>query len=432
MFEKFIQNTMGKLLDEMSDTERIKLLPMVNNFSWLVFQEIAERAKTGMPLSQPEGSTRKNFMDFRDLVFIPAQLASFPLLEDVPVDTTVTIGPMANKPLDLTIPLMITGMGYGVSVSKNARMALSKASMLSNAANNSGEAGYVEEERNLSYKYIVQYNRAKWGNRPEDLKKADAIEVRLGQGASASDGFKIPSDKMDSELKEHLNVGPDQDAQMPNHFKDIDNIDKMKNEVNYLKEITDGVPVGVKIGAGDIEKDIDAAIYCGFDFIVIDGGEGGTAGSLEITINNFCIPLVVGISRAAQYLEKKGLKDKISLIAAGGAHTPGDFLKVMAMGADAVYVGQPLLIAMVYQQVHKMSPGTNPVEMFLYDGKETDKLDWEEAAQNIANFINASVQEMILASRCLGKNDLKKIDKTSIRALKEEVSKATGIGLAYF
>ncbi len=431
MFDRWMQNMVEKILEGMSDTKRTKLLPMVNNFSWLTFQEIAERAKTGVPLSQPEGSTRKNFMDFRDLVFIPAQLATFPLMQDVPVDTSITIGPMAKKPLHLPIPLLITGMGYGVSVSKAARLALCKASALTNTAANSGEAGFVPWEKELCHKYIVQYNRARWGNQPEDLKKADAIEVRIGQGASASDGFTIPADQMDAELREHLNINPDQDAEMPNRFPDIDTIEDLKAEVENLKKITDGVPVGVKIGAGDIEKDIDAAIYCGFDFITLDGGEGGTAGSLEITINNFCIPLVMGISKAAKYLEQKGMKDKISLIAAGGAHTPGDFLKAMALGADAVYIGQPLLIAMVYQQAHKMPVGTNPVEMFVYGGKETEKLDWEEAAQSIANFINASVQEMVLASRCLNKNDLKMIDRTNLRALKEEVAKATGTELAY-
>lgn len=426
-----LHRLLHKMLSEMSHTEKIKLLPMINNFSWMLFEEIAQRAKTGEALYQPEGSTRKNFMDFRDLVFIPAQLSKFPLLEQDPVDTNIVIGPMAKKPLALPIPLMITGMGYGVSISKNAKLALCRASKSVNTALNSGESGFADWERSISPKYIVQYNRAKWGNNPQDLKKADAIEFRIGQGASASHGYTIKSSEMDYNFKNHLGVNHNQDAVMPNRFENIKNIDEMKSEVDYLKDLTKGVPIGVKISAGNIEEDIDAAIYCGFDFITIDGGEGGTSSSLEMTINNFGIPLVIGISKASRYLEKKGMKDKISLIAAGGAHSPGDFLKVMALGADAVYIGQPLLLSMVYHQAHKMEIGKNPVEMFLYGGNESDKLDIDEGAKGVSNFINASMAEIITASRCLGKNDLKQINKDDLRSLKEEVFKATGVKMAY-
>lgn len=431
MFENMMKNMMAKMLDRVSDMEQAKLLPMVNNFSLLMMEQIAQRAKTGEPLYEPEGTTRKNYIDFRDLVFIPAQMKKLPLERNVNVDTSVTIGPTCKRPLKLAMPLMLTGMGYGVSVSMEIKKAMALASRLTYTAVSSGEAGFIPEERELAHRYIVQYNRGHWGNSPEELQKADMIEVKVGQGAAGSDGFEIKPDEAGERLSKHLGMKAGETAVCPNRFPEIKTPSDWGGLVRRLRGESDGIPIAVKIGAGDIEGDIDIAVDAGFDAIVIDGGGGGTAYSLELTINNMCIPLAIAICRAHNHLVKRKVRDRISLIAAGGAHVPGDFLKVMALGADAVYVGQPLLVAMVYYQLEKMPVGTNPTQMFLYTGKETDKLNYEEAANHCANFLKASVQEMVHAARIMGKSALRDVSKDDMAALTEEIHKITGVRLAY-
>ncbi|MDD3839133.1 MAG: FMN-binding glutamate synthase family protein [Clostridia bacterium] len=427
LMQNFYSRITDNLLDKLTDMKMVKAPMLVDNYSFIKLMGIAERAKTGKPLSQPLGSTN-DFKDFQELMLIPNL---FPLEDNNDIDTQVVIGNQAQKPMTLPVPFMVAGMAYGASISMKAKIALAKAAASIQTATNSGEAGYIQQEREISCLYVVQYNRAQWGNSEEELKKADMIEIKMGQGASAGDGFKVPYQMIDQDFREHIKIDKEQDAVMPARFPDINTADDLKNKVDYLRQISEGVPIAVKIAAGNIEADIDILLYAGVDAIVIDGAQGETANSAEITINNFGIPTLHALIRADEYLNQKNARDKVSLIITGGIRDSGDMLKAMAMGADAFYIGYPLTIASIYTQLANLPAGSSPVDIYLYEGKHKNLLDVEEAANCTANYLKALKEEINIGLRCLGKNSIANLNKNDLVALTKDMAEITGVKLAY-
>lgn len=416
-----------QMLEKLADMKMVKAPMLVDNYSFLKFMGIAEKAKNGKPLSEPLGST-VDFKDFQELMFLPSL---FPVPDGTELDKKVVIGKKAKKPLELPVPYMIAAMAYGASVSKAVKLAMAKAAAAVGTAVNSGETGFLAEERELAPYYIVQYNRAGWGNAPEELQQADMIEIKMGQGASAGDGFTIKHELIGEELRKHLKLEKGQDAVMPTRFPDINNRDDLKRKVAELRELTGGVPIAVKIAAGRIEEDLETLLYAGVDAVVLDGAQGETAGSPEILINNFGIPSLYALVRAAAYLEAQGAKGEVSLIMAGGFRDAADILKAIALGADAVYLGYPVDIAAAYTQFNRLPPGARPTDLYLYEGRHTDLFDVEEGAACAGNFLKALAEEMDIAMRCLGKASLKELCKDDLAALTEEMARITGVKLAY-
>lgn len=416
-----------QMLEKLADMKMVKAPMLVDNYSFLKFMGIAEKAKNGKPLSEPLGSTI-DFKDFQELMFLPSL---FPVPDGTELEKKVVIGKKAKKPLELPVPYMIAAMAYGASVSKQVKLALAQAAAAVGTAVNSGETGFLAEEREIAPHYIVQYNRAGWGNAPEELKQADMIEIKMSQGASAGDGFVMNHEVIGEELRTHLQLEKGQDAVMPTRFPDINNKDDLKRKVAELRELTEGVPIAVKIAAGRIEADLEVLIEAGVDAVVLDGAQGETAGSLEILINNFGIPSLYALVRAAAFLEAKGVKDDITLIMAGGFRDAADILKAIALGADAVYLGYPVDIAAAYTQFNRLPPGASPTDLYLYEGKHTDLFDVEEGATCAGNFLKALAEEIDIALRCLGKTSLQELCKDDLVALTEEMAKITGVKLAY-
>ncbi|HHV98364.1 MAG TPA: FMN-binding glutamate synthase family protein [Clostridiaceae bacterium] len=416
-----------QMLEKLADMKMVKSPTAVDNYSFIKFMGIAEKAKNGKPLYEPLGSTL-NFRDFQDLMFLPSM---FPLADGTPLNKKVIIGKKSEKPMELPVPFMIAAMAYGPSVSKKVKLALAKASTAVGTATNSGESGFLAEEREIAKLYVVQYNRAGWGNAPEQLKQADMIEIKISQGASAGDGYIMRHELIGDDLMEHLKLEKGQDAVMPTRFPDINNEDDLKNKVDELRELTGGIPIAVKIAAGNIESDLEKLLYAGIDAIVLDGAQGETAGSAEITINNFGIPTLYALVRAVEFLEKKGAKGKVSLIMTGGFRDSADMLKAIALGADAFYIGYPVDIAAAYSQFNRLPPGSKPSDLYLYDGKHTDLFDVEEGADCAGNFLKALAEEMDIALRCLGKDSIHKLSKEDLVALTRDMAEITGVKLAY-
>lgn len=402
----------------------------VVNFPFGQAVQQAQRAKTGKPLEEPFGPY-KEYKSFAELMFVPAQLSRVPHLEDVQVDVSVTVGKQTRKPFTISTPVMFTGMGYGVSLSKSARLALAKASTLAGTSVTSGEGGFLAEERLLAKHYVLQYVRSRWSSTPEILRRADMIEIKYGQGAQVCTPFTVEGKEVDEEKARIWGVNPGQPAYMPARFPDVSSPDEWKRLVDQLRDITGGVPIALKLAAGDIEGDLEIAVNSGVDVLVIDGAEGGTAYSFDVTLHDFGVPTLYAIPRAAEFLRERGVKDKITVIAAGGLRTPGDFLKAMALGADAVYIGRAALMAMSYAQWPKVLPYAQPYTLFLYNGRHIDKLDVEQAAHDLANFVNSCTQEMAIAARALGKASLRDVNRDDLCALTEEVARMTGVRPAY-
>lgn len=430
MLQGLVRQAIDEVFDRLSKMQSAKHLFMVDGFTLLRMGAIGERARTGKPLSEPYGSTRR-FLDFNELMFLPAQLSRFPLDSHHDVGAEIAIGKRSAKPLRTATPILITGMAYGSALSKEAKICLAKASALAQTATNSGESGFMPEEREAALSYIVQWNRGRWSNAIEDVKKADAVEIQVGQGAEGSLGNRVAASDIRNGFRAHLGLRPGEDAVRPARFRDIQDPSQFKDLVDDLREQTEGLPIGVKFAAGRIEEDCEAAVEAGADFIVIDGAQGGSGGGREVTINNAGVPLVYAIPRADRHLRRLGARDRVDLIATGGLRDAGDFLKAMALGADAVYIGESALLAMVYHQLDKLPVGTNPAQLFLYKGEHRKKLDVEKGAEDLARFIQASTEEMQLLAQTVGRRHLQEVSADDMTALSKEIAEITGVKPAY-
>ncbi|MEB3100121.1 FMN-binding glutamate synthase family protein [Ferviditalea candida] len=405
-------------------TASIRLNPIMN-------VENSLRAETGKIIKRPFGSPRK-FLNFDGLIFSPAQLSVMPTDGKASIDTKIIIGPCAKKPLQLNIPLLLGAMGYGVAVSEKVRIALAKGTAAVGTATNTGEGGFLPEDRKHAKHLILQYGKAKWSKDPEILKQADAIEIHIGQGAHASSSSKITPQDLPGRARDIMGLEPGEDAVLPSRHKELNKKEDLKNLVEYLRDAAGGVPIGIKLCASQrLEEDLESCIHAKVDFISIDGGQAGTKGSPPILEDAFGLPTIYALSRAVQYLEKREVKDKISLLIGGGFFTPEDCLKALALGADAVYMATAPLWAMTHMQVTKAIPFEPPTQLIYYSGKLKDDFDEETAAHYLQNFFVSFVEEMKTAVEALGKTSIREVNSKDLAALDELTSKVTKVPLAY-
>lgn len=389
------------------------------------------RAQTGGIIERPFGSPRK-FLNFDGLIFSPAQLAILPAPENEQVQMKITIGPKSKKPLTLDIPILSGALGYGIGVSEKTKLAIAKGTAAVGTATNSGEGGFLPEDRALAKYYILQYNSAHWAKEPEVLKQVDAIEIHFGQGASAGAASRIPPEFIEGEAQEVLNIKAGEPVVIPSRHPEVQKPQDLKPLITKLRKMTGGVPIGVKICAGaKLELDLEVAIRAGADFISIDGGQAGTKGAPPILEDDFGLPTIFALCRAVEYLKKKGVKDRVTLLIGGGFKNPGECLKAIALGANGVFMGTSLLWAMTHEQVTKAVPFEPPTQLIYYTGSMKDEFDEEKAAQHLENFFNSYVEEIKVAIRALGKNSIDQVRKEDLVALDEYTSKVTKVPLAY-
>ena len=392
--------------------------------------EAGMRAETGKELERPLGSPI-NLDPWEKVLLNPKQLFQLPSEDSNQINTQTVIGPRAGKPLNLDIPILITGMSYGASVSLPFKVALAKGATQAGTATNTGESAVTEEERKTAKHLIGQYNRGGWLNTPEQLKLVDAIEVQFGQAAWGGGITEtIKAERIGPELKKLWNLEKGQDAVIHSRMPGTASPEDIINLINGLKSEYD-VPVGVKIAGSDyIEYELGVISKTGADFIVIDGFGGGTAGAPPTLEDNLGLPLLYCLPRAIQWLEYNNLRDRFTVIASGRMKTPGHFLKALALGADAVYIGSIAITAALQTQVIKPLPQTTPPQLILYDGTLKDELDVDRAAQCLANFLQSCIAEMRLAVQALGKTALKEINRDDLVSVDRELSESLRIRYA--
>ncbi|WP_235792589.1 FMN-binding glutamate synthase family protein [Virgibacillus salidurans] len=388
------------------------------------------RSTSGTIINRPFGSPR-NFHHFDGLVFSPAQLSKPPASASEPINMKTTIGPNAKQPLVIDIPLMAGGMAYGIALSGKVKRAIAKATAATGTATNSGEGAYFPEERELAEHFILQYAPGNWSKSPEILSQADAIEIHAGQGASAASTSSIPPKDLPGDIQEIFHLSPGETLEIP-PFEELKEPDGLKNMVDRLRAETNGVPIGVKmVAGGELEADLKIAIVAGVDFIAIDGGQAGTKGDAPIFEDDFGLPTIYALARAAKYLREKGVKSKISLLVGGGLNTPGECLKAIALGADAVFMGTALIWAMSHDQVTKSLPWDAPTSLVFYGKERAKKFDEEKASYYLENFIKSCNQEMEAAIHALGKHSIQEVNSQDLVALDELTSKITNVPLGY-
>lgn len=431
-----------KLLDPMFDETTVKmmtedypdnpflLVTVAEKLSPRALMEAGMRAESGRELSRPLGSPIV-LSPWDKLLLNPRQLFADTISDYTQVDTQTTIGPRAKKPLVLDSPILITGMSYGGSLSLELKIALAKGAAMAGTATNTGESAVISEERNTAKYLIGQYHRGGWLSGPEQLGQLDAIEIQLGQGAwGGAVDEPITADQIGEHLRAAWQLEEGQDtviyARMPGKTTPKDII----TMINTMKADYD-VPVGVKIAGTDyIEYELAVIAQSDADYIVVDGSEGGTSAANPTLEDNVGLPTLHTLVRTIDWLRQAGLRDRFSVIAAGGLTTPGHFLKALAIGADAVYIGTIALMAALQAQVVKALPQAPPVQIALYQGRLTDTLDIDRAARHLANFLTSCKIEMQLAAQAVGRQSLHALDRSDLVSVERDLAEFMDIRYA--
>ena len=409
-------------------------------FSPWVIQDI--HAKSDLGRYRIRGfSSFQDVTHFDDLTFLSTGLTRFPLEGyKEQCNTQTVIGSLnAKNPLILDTPIYITGMSYG-ALSVNAKTALGKAASLVGTASCTGDGGMLPSERKASNKLIYQVLPSRYGFNPHHLKKAQAIEIVVGQGAKPGTGGMLMGIKVLDNISEMRDLPKGIDQRSPARHPDWLGPDDLAMKIEQLREATNWtVPIHVKLGACRVSDDVKLAAKAGADAIVVDSMLAGTGASSEILLDHSGIPTVPAIVLAREALRESGLNGKVHLIASGGIRSGADAAKALALGADAVAIGLSALIAL---NCNREIPGSNfmkemgvpagecshchtgkcPVGIATQDENLTKRLDPDEGAERVANFLNAMTMEMSLLTRSLGKGDVHSLEPEDLAALTIEAS----------
>ena len=411
------------------------VLSLINSIGRLGLQTMGEtmlRAGSGGQVIQRPLGTPRQLSPWQDLLFTPAQLERGPLNQDAKVDLSVAIGPRARRPLRVETPLLVAGMSYGGALTKDLKVALARAANQAGTATNTGEA-YLAEERREARKLIVQYHRGTWPmspqNHPQLLASADAIEIQIGQGAQAGAPRRTASDVVTPEQRKAFGLAPGRDALIDGRLQGVRNAEDLARLVKRLRE-TYGVPVGLKMAATDrLEQDLERLLAAPLDFICLDGAEGGTHGGPAILQDDFGLPTMHAVARADAHLRRIGRRSEISLLAAGGLHTPGTCLKALALGADACYLGTSVIVASIAEQAVNLLPWEPPYSMILGSGSQRGRLSIGDAERHATAFLRSSTAEIETGMRALGKAALAELRREDMVALTPMTAALTGCRL---
>lgn len=427
MMKRLVKQTVKILFTDSYQENIIELLPGLKHMGIQNTLENNLRSNTGKLLHRPLGSS-KSWPHLDPITFIPAQTTPFAVSSDEEVDVSVTIGPKAKKPMKIDMPLMISGMAYGVGLSEQVRVAMAKAANKTGTAINSGEGGILSEELNAAGKYILQFSKTEWGKDEEFIKRANMIEIKLGQGAKLGMGAKISPKNLTGKARKIMGLKEGEDAVIYEHFFEDQTLKDLKELIDELRSLTGGVPIGAKMGAGGkIEEDIDHLLEMGVDYIAVDGAQAATHSGPPILADDFGIPTLHAVVRAANHLKRRKMKGRVSLIVSGGLLVPGHFLKVLALGADAVYLGSAILFAVAHTQVTGALPFEPPTQIVWYEGKFKDQFNVEEGAKTAEKFLTASTEEIKTALRAMGKRSLSELSRNDLTSYDELTARMIGI-----
>ncbi|WP_082816617.1 FMN-binding glutamate synthase family protein [Anaerosporomusa subterranea] len=427
LIKRITNDVATTLLSDTYDQNLAELLPSLQRFSVINLIEMSLRAQTGADITRPLGSP-KHFFNYDNLMFSPPQMTALSLPVSVKIDMSVTLGSSAAKPLTLKIPLMIAGMAYGLGISEEAKLALAKASKILHTANCSGEGPFLPEEPGQSGKFILQICNWQWGLRTnEQIAAADMLEVKIGQGADVGPA-KIEAIDFEGRARILGELAPGEPAVGLPAPPGVNKPEDWPAFMKRLRQRAKGIPIALKIMATDrIEEELAVAVELGFDAIVIDGCEAGSHATPPIKQDDFGIPSLYGLIRARRYLKNS----RMSLIISGGYFTPGQCLKALALGADAIYLGTIPLFALGHNQTEKVLPWEPPTTLLYYNSPTKTQLNVEQAATSVVNVLKSMVLEMEEAMRALGKSSLKELSPDDLVALDSVTAEVTGVRQAY-
>jgi glutamate synthase domain-containing protein 2 len=371
------------------------------------------------------GVPRDTLPKWEDLQFVVGQLHKLPLLDDESVGTNIVIGPNAKKPLRLNIPMFVSDMSFG-ALSEEAKIALSKGAELAGTGICSGEGGMLPEEQAANSRYFYELASARFGFSWDKVEKAQAFHFKGGQGAKTGTGGHLPGDKVKGRIAEVRQLPEGQTAISPPRFPEWTELSQFREFADEVRERTGGIPVGFKLSAQHIEKDIDAALEVGVDYIILDGRGGGTGAAPLIFRDNISVPTIPALARARRHLDTCGAAG-VTLITTGGLRRPADFAKAMALGADGIAVSNAAIQAIGCVGMRACHTKNCPVGIATQKPHLRARLPVDMAAERLARFFGASVELMTVMARAAGHRHLSEFSFDDLTTFKTDMAQLTGV-----
>ncbi|QDV20454.1 Glutamate synthase [NADPH] large chain [Gimesia panareensis] len=418
---------------------------------------IRQAAEYGLYEIRGMGAKRR-VPSFDDLIFLSASASRYPLegYREKCESKTVLGTRYAKQPIELEIPITIAGMSFG-SLSANVKEALGQAATQMGTSTTTGDGGMTPEERESSQTLVYQCLPSRYGFNPHDLRKADAIEMVLGQGAKPGGGGMLLGQKVSPRVAQMRTLPEGIDQRSACRHPDWTGPDDLKIKIEELREITDWkIPVYVKMGATRVREDVKLAVKAGADVVVIDGMQGGTAATQQVFIEHTGIPTLAALPLAVEALSDMNVLGEVQLIISGGIRTGADVAKALALGADAVSIGQGVLIALgcnhhAYQQAdgeevdvtvdyaklgtapgycHHCHTGQCPVGITTQDPALEPRLIPEVGAKRLKNYLQVLNMELTTLARACGKSNVHHLEKEDLAALTVEAAAMAKVPLA--
>jgi glutamate synthase domain-containing protein 2 len=374
----------------------------------------------GMPLTE--------LPRWEDLQIVTAQLATLPLLDGEPVDSRVVIGRGAGRPLELEIPLLVSDMSFG-ALSSEAKVALAMGAELAGTGICSGEGGMLPEEQAANSRYFYELASGRFGYSLEKVERCQSFHFKLGQGAKTGTGGHLPGHKVTDRSADVRGLEPGQPAISPARFTDLDSIDAFRRVAEQVREATGGIPIGVKMSAQRIERDLDAALEIGIDYVILDGRGGGTGAAPDLFKKNISVPTMPALARARRHLDQRGARD-VTLVITGGLRTESDFVKALALGADAVAVSNSAIQAIGCLAMRACHTNNCPVGIATQKENLRERLIVEKSAEQLRNFFLASTELMKTLARACGHSRLEQFDVDDLSTWNRDVAFLTGVRYA--
>ena len=427
LFE-LVQKSEEDIITEQESTKKDNIsiddLIRTSDDTEILMADIHQMSKTGKSVLEPM-KTKLPVISWDEILIKGAQLAKIPINHEDPVNTQSIIGPKAKIPLVIESPIYVSHMSFG-ALSKEAKLALARGSAAVKTAMCSGEGGIIPESMESAYKYIFEYVPNKYSVTDENLVKADAIEIKIGQSAKPGMGGHLPADKVTKEIASIRGFEEGVDIISPAHFEEIQNKVDLKKTIEMLRDRSGGKPIGVKIAAGNIEDDLSVILYAKPDFVTIDGRAGATAAAPKFVKAATSVPTIFALYRARKYLTDNEAKE-ISLLITGGLRISSDFAKALAMGADAVAIATTALMAIGCQQYRICQTGKCPMGIATQNPELRERLNIDNSANQLENFLKASTEELRTFARLTGNDDVHKLSVTDLCTSNSEISKHTNI-----
>ena len=390
----------------------------------------------------------KKIPTWDDLTFLPGTLTRF-VIEGYreKCDTKTVIGPRAKRPIELDIPVYVTGMSFG-ALSYEAKMALARGATMAGTATCSGEGGMIPDERRYSSKWFYQNIQSRYGFNPHHLRLADGCEFFIGQGCKVGLGGHLMGQKVTDQVAEMRSLPAGIDQRSPARHPDWLGPDDLALKIEEIREATNGeIPIQLKLGSARVFDDVRMAVKCNPDSIYIDAMEGSTGAGPHLATEETGVPGIAAIRQARKAIDELGKTDDITLIYAGGIRNGGDLAKALALGADAVAIGTAAMVALNCNKdipeadfpkeigveagyCYHCHTGRCPVGVATQDPALRARLDPDEAAIRVYNFLHTLTIECQMMARACGKTDVHSLEPEDLAALTMEASAMAMVPLA--